>query len=122
MDQQAQYPEEFPVDPTADENNLEEEVDYIVAPPLESAFGRYLREFRLLNSLLVSLFAVTLFLILMWGFVVYVAGGGEGTADFADAGVAPLQQKQPQQKVKLMQRQKKAQPHPQYVVCFLGAW
>ena len=110
MDQQAQYPEEFPVDPTADENNLEEEVDYIVAPPLESAFGRYLREFRLLNSLLVSLFAVTLFLILMWGFVVYVAGGGEGTADFADAGVAPLQQKQPQQKVKLMQRQKKAQP------------
>ena len=78
MDQQAQYPEEFPVDPTADENNLEEEVDYIVAPPLESAFGRYLREFRLLNSLLVSLFAVTLFLILMWGFVVYVAGGGEG--------------------------------------------
>ena len=107
MDQEAQYPEEYPMAPMEEEAH---EPDYTVAPPVESAFGRYLREFRLLNSLLISLFSVTIFLILMWGLVVYVAGGGEGTADFADAGVAPLQQKQPQQKVKLMQRQKKAQP------------
>ena len=99
MDQEAQYPEEYPMAPMEEEAH---EPDYTVAPPVESAFGRYLREFRLLNSLLISLFSVTIFLILMWGLVVYVAGGGEGTADFADAGVAPLQQKQPQQKVKLM--------------------
>ena len=71
---------------------------------VESAFGRYLREFRLLNCLLISLFSVTIFLFLMWGLVVYVAGGGEGTADFADAGVAPLQQKQPQQKVMFLHK------------------
>ena len=107
MDQESNYPEDFPVSPLEEEP---QEPDYTVAPPVETAFGRYLREFRLLNSLLISLFSVTLFLVLMWTLVIYVAGGGEGVADFADAGVAPLQQKQPQQKVKLMQRQKKARP------------
>jgi len=107
MDQEAQSPEESHVTTLEDQ---EREPAYVVTPLIESAFGRYLREYRLLNSLLIALFSVTIFLILIWGLVVYVAGGGEGTADFADAGVAPLQQKQPQQKVKLMQRQKKAQP------------
>ncbi|MDA9962459.1 terpene cyclase/mutase family protein [Opitutales bacterium] len=103
MDQEAEYPEEIPMG--------EEEYDHVtVAPPVESALGKYLREYRLLNSLLVSLFAVTIFLVLMWGLIIYVAGGGEGSSDFADAGVAPTQQKQKQQKVKLMQRQKKAKP------------
>ena len=51
MDQQAEYPEEPIYEP-------EEVQDYegaTVAPPLESAFGKYLREYRLLNSLLMSL-------------------------------------------------------------------
>jgi hypothetical protein len=103
MDQEAQYPEDIPME--------EEEYDHVtVAPPVESAFDKYLREYRLLNSLLVSLFTVTIFLVLMWGLIIYVAGGGEGSSDFADAGVAPTQQKKKPQKVKLMQRQKKAKP------------
>ena len=91
MDQEAQYPEDIPME--------EEEYDHVtVAPPVESALGKYLREYRLLNSLLVSLLSVTIFLVVMWGLIIYVAGGGEGSSDFADAGVAPTQQKQKQQK------------------------
>ena len=103
MDQEAEYPEEIPME--------EAEHDHVtVAPPVESALGKYLREYRLLNSLLVSLLSVTIFLVVMWGLIIYVAGGGEGSSDFADAGVAPTQQKKKPQKVKLMQRQKKAKP------------
>ena len=50
----------------------------------------------------------------MWNFVVYVAAAGEGDSDFSDAGTAPAQQNQEKKKVvKLMQRQKKAQPKAQ---------
>ncbi|SVC53091.1 uncharacterized protein METZ01_LOCUS305945, partial [marine metagenome] len=52
MDQQAEYPEEPLYEP---EEELEYEDSSVVAPPLESAFGKYLREYRLLNSLLMSL-------------------------------------------------------------------
>ena len=62
MDQEAQYPEDIPME--------EEEHDQVtVAPPVESALGKYLREYRLLNSLLASLFTVTIFLVLMWGLI-----------------------------------------------------
>ena len=50
----------------------------------------------------------------MWNIVVYVAAAGDGDADFSDAGTAPAQQNQEKKKVvKLMQRQKKAQPKAQ---------
>ena len=50
----------------------------------------------------------------MWNIVVYVAAAGEGDSDFFDAGTAPAQQNQEKKKVvKLMQRQKKAQPKAQ---------
>ena len=46
--------------------------------------------------------------------MVYVAAAGDGDADFSDAGTAPAQQNQEKKKVvKLMQRQKKAQPKAQ---------
>ena len=110
MDQEADY-ENF-----EDESSLEDfsEDQITVAPPLESAFAKYLREYRLLNSLLLSLIMILGFFIAMWNIVVYVAAAGEGDSDFSDAGTAPAQQNQEKKKVvKLMQRQKKAQPKAQ---------
>ena len=90
MDQEAQYPEDIPME--------EEEYDHVtVAPPVESALGKYLREYRLLNSLLFSLFTVIILLIIAFLWILDVLGGGEGPSNFADAGVAPTQQKQMQQ-------------------------
>ena len=60
--------------------------DVIETPILESPLSKYLREYRLLNSLLISLFAVVLLFALLWNFVVWVAPGGEPGSDFADAG------------------------------------
>lgn len=112
MDQQAEYPEEPIYEP---EN--EEELDYggtAVAPPLEGAFAKYLREYRLLNSLLVSLLLMIILFAALWSIVIYVAAGGEGDSDFSDGGAAPADQKQEKQKVvKLMQRQQKTQPNTQ---------
>ena len=109
MDQEADY-ENFEEEP-----NFEDYTDdQITAPPLESAFSKYLREYRLLNSLLISLVLIIAFFVAMWNIVVYVAAAGDGDADFSDAGTAPAQQNQEKKKVvKLMQRQKKAQPKAQ---------
>ena len=111
MDQEAQYPEDVYEEPALEEDyDPTMEGDYVAAPPVEGALAKYLREYRLLNSLLVSLFSVTLFLVLIWGLIVYVAPGGDGAADFADAGPPAPPQKEQKQKVKLMQRQKKNPP------------
>ena len=110
------------MDQEADYENFEEEAGFeeispdqiTVAPPLESAFSKYLREYRLLNSLLISLVMIVGTFVAMWNIVVYVAAAGDGDADFSDAGTAPAQQNQEKKKVvKLMQRQKKAQPKAQ---------
>ena len=102
MDQQAEYPEEPIYEP---EN--EEELDYggtAVAPPLEGAFAKYLREYRLLNSLLVSLLLMIILFAALWSIVIYVAAGGEGDSDFSDGGAAPAAQKQEKQKVLKQQK------------------
>ena len=105
MDQQAEYPEEPLYEP---EEELEYGDDSIVAPPLESAFGKYLREYRLLNSLLMSLLLTIIFLIIMWKMYVIIKEGGEGDAEFEGGAPAAAQKKQEKQKVvKLMQRQQK---------------
>lgn len=91
----------------------EEQLEYTVthAPPLESPFARYCREHRLLNSLLVSLAVILMLAAGLWNIVVWVAPAGDGDADFSDGGTAAVQQNQEKKKiVKLMQRQKKAQP------------
>ena len=50
----------------------------------------------------------------IWGMMMGIALSGEGNSDFSDGGTAPPAQKQEKQKVvKLMQRQKKAQPTTQ---------
>ena len=100
----------------ADENQIpqEEYQSVTVAPPLEGAFSKYMREYRLLNSLLVSLLMLTIFMASIWGMMMGIALSGEGSSDFSDGGAAPAAQKQEKQKVvKLMQRQKKAQPSTQ---------
>ena len=110
MDQQAEYPEE----PIYEPEEVQEYEGATVAPPLESAFGKYLREYRLLNSLLLSLLVMIVFFVAMWNLIIYVAIGGEGDSDFSDGGAAPAQQQQEKQKVvKLMQRQQKTPPTAQ---------
>ena len=80
------------------------------APTLESPFSKYLREYRLLNSLLISLFAVLCLFALLWNIVVWVAPGGEPSSDFSDAGPNNSAPKKQEQRVRLMQRQKQAKP------------
>ena len=81
---------------------------------MESAFGKYLREYRLLNSLL----------LVPVGHDYFLRGDVEsdhlrgdrrrGDSDFSDGGAAPAQQQQEKQKVvKLMQRQQKTPPTAQ---------
>ena len=94
MDQQAEYPEE----PIYEPEEVHEYEGATVAPPLESAFGKYLREYRLLNSLLLSLLVMIVFFVAMWNLIIYVAIGGEGDSDFSDGGAAPAQQQQEKQK------------------------
>ncbi len=80
------------------------------APTLESPFSKYLREYRLLNSLLISLFAVVCLFALLWNIVVWVAPGGEPSSDFSDAGPNNSAPKKQEQRIRLMQRQKQAKP------------
>ena len=79
-------------------------------PSLESPFSKYLREYRLLNSLLISLFAVVCLFTLLWNIVVWVAPSGEPSSDFSDAGPNNSAPKKQEQRVRLMHRQKQAKP------------
>ena len=115
MDQEEILPDEnqIPEQEYAEEQ-YQEEPAVTVAPPVEGAFSKYLREYRLLNSLLVSLLMLTVIMASIWGMMMGLELAGEGNSDFSDGGTAPSAQKQEKQKVvKLMQRQKKAQPTTQ---------
>ncbi|MEJ6621447.1 MAG: hypothetical protein QNL93_05845, partial [Opitutae bacterium] len=86
MDQEEIYP---------DENQFaqEEYQSVTVAPPLEGAFSKYMRDYRLLNSLLASLLMLTIFMASIWGMMMGIALSGEGSSDFSDGGAAPAAQK-----------------------------
>ncbi len=103
---------EFEQDP---EELVEETVPHLTdVPPPEGAFGKYLREYRLLNSLLLSLGTIVGIIGFMLAWTIIVPVGEEAGSDFGDAGAPAQQQQQEKQKVvKLMQRQKKAQPTSQ---------
>ncbi|MDE0577940.1 MAG: hypothetical protein OSB39_13420, partial [Opitutales bacterium] len=100
------------MDQPADSEPVEEVVDSeevsSEAPHLETPLQKYMREYRLLNSMLISLFLMVLFLVCFWNLIIWTAPEGDGMSDFSDATPAPKQKKQQQQKVKLMQRQKAA--------------
>ena len=85
--------------------------DVIETPILESTLSKYLREYRLLNSLLISLFAVVFLFALLWNIVVWVAPGDDAGADFSDAGKSNAAPQKQEHKVRLMQRQKQAKPN-----------
>ena len=90
--------------------SLDQEAKASSSPPLESSFSRYLRKYRLLNSLLFSLFIVVFLFGILWNIVVWVAPGDDQGADFSDAGKSNAAPQKQEQKVRLMQRQKKAKP------------
>ncbi len=106
MDEEAEFQED------TEETEEEEIASVTEVPPAEGAFGKYLREYRLLNSLLMSLCIIVGIIAFMLAWTIIIPMGEEGDSDFGDAG-APAQQQQQQQQqqlVKLMQRQKKATP------------
>ena len=96
--------EESPAQDTSNQETL------VATEPLEGSASKYFREFRLLNSLLLSLFLVILLFAFLWNIVVWVAPAGEAASDFADAGIPASAPKKQEQKVRLMQRQKSAKP------------
>ena len=97
------------MDDTADIEQLEpEEIQETV--PLESPFGEYLREYRLLNSLLVSLLVLVILFAAIWNIIIWAAPAGEAGSDFTDGGQQVAAPKKQEQKVRLMQRQKSAKP------------
>ena len=73
MEQEEIYPEENQIP----EQEFNPEFDSVtVAPPLEGAFSKYMREYRLLNSLLISLFMMTILMASIWGMMMGIALGG----------------------------------------------
>ena len=97
------------MDDTADIEQLEPEEIQETAP-LESPFGMYLREYRLLNSLLVSLLVLVILFAAIWNIIIWAAPAGEAGSDFTDGGQQVAAPKKQEQKVRLMQRQKSAKP------------
>ncbi len=97
------------MDDTADIEQLEPEEIQETAP-LESPFGMYLREYRLLNSLLVSLLVLVILFAAIWNIIIWAAPAGEAGSDFTDGGQQVAAPKKQEQKVRLMQRQKSTKP------------
>lgn len=85
-----------------------------VGQSLESPFGKYMREYRLLNSLLFSLFFLVILLVVFWSIVFTISSGGEPNSDFVSNGEQVTAPKKQEQKVRLMQRQKSAKPTQTY--------
>ena len=82
----------------------------VEGPALESSFGKYFREYRLLNSLLFGLFFLIVMTVALWIFKLVIPPGGEPDSDFMDGGKQVASPKKQEQKVRLMQRQKSAKP------------
>ncbi len=97
------------MDDTADIEQLEPEEIQTTAP-LESPFGKYLREYRLLNSLLFALLVLVILFAAIWNIIIWAAPPGEAGSDFTDGGQQVAAPKKQEQKVRLMQRQKSAKP------------
>jgi hypothetical protein len=79
MDQEETYTEENQI---PEQEYSQEYESVTVAPPLEGAFSKYMREYRLLNSLLISLFMMTILMASIWGMMMGIALSGEGSSDF----------------------------------------
>ena len=78
--------------------------------PLESALSKYLRDYRLLNSLLLALFFMVFIFSIFWNMLMGLPVSDDAGSDFSDAGQPTAAPKKQEQKVRLMQRQKQAKP------------
>jgi len=112
MDEEAETEEEADYGDDSEFSSEEDSGQVTEVPPAEGAFGKYLREYRLLNSLLLSLGIIVGIIGFMLAWTIVVQVGEEGDSDFGEAGPPAAQQQQQVQKQmqKLMQRQKKATP------------
>ena len=123
MDEQNQYPEDGSQEELYQPEYMEggeplpEEIyddlpfEPAGAPIQETPMGRYMREHRLLNSMLMSLVILLILFWALWDLVLFEVFGSPDGTDFADAGASPPSEKQQKKKiVKLKNRQKKATP------------
>ena len=110
MDEESQNQEEAEYEENPEYDVDEDSGSVTEVPPTEGAFAKYLREYRLLNSLLLSLGIIVGIIGFMLAWTIVIQVGEEGESDFGDAGPPAAQQQQQVQKQmqKLMQRQKKA--------------
>lgn len=113
MDQPVEYDPQDIVPEAMDEEFFEdgELGDDPLEPFQETAFQKYWRENRLLNSMLMALVVLLILFGLIWNLILFQAVGIEQGTDFSDAGQQMSNPKQKkQQQVRLKQRQKKATP------------
>lgn len=82
--------------------------------PLESSFSKYLRTYRLLNSLLLALFFMVMTFSVFWNMMMGLPLSDDVGSDFSDAGQTTAAPKKQEQKVRLMQRQKQAKPSQKF--------
>ena len=89
---------------------MDEQLHVSETVPLEGAFSKYLRTYRLLNSLLLALFFLVITFSVIWNIMMGIPLSDDAGSDFADAGQPSTAPKKQEQKVRLMQRQKQAKP------------
>ena len=94
MDEEAETEEEADYEDDSEFSNEEDSGQVTEVPPAEGAFGKYLREYRLLNSLLLSLGIIVGIIGFMLAWTIVVQVGEEGDSDFGEAGPPAAQQQQ----------------------------
>ena len=78
---------------------MDEQLHVSETVPLEGAFSKYLRTYRLLNSLLLALFFLVITFSVIWNIMMGIPLSDDAGSDFADAGqpsTAPKKQEQSQ--------------------------
>ncbi len=94
-----------------DNDHLPEEIYHdlpfepIGVPIQETTMGRYMREHRLLNSMLMSLLILLILLWGLWDLIIFAAIGSPDGTDFTAANALPSQPKNVEQNIKLRDRQ-----------------
>jgi len=90
--------------------NVEDES--LTVNSVESPLSKYLRKYRLLNSLLLALFFMVGTFAVLWNIMMGIPLTDDMSSDFSDGGKPTSAPKQQRQTVRLMQRQKQTKPPP----------
>jgi hypothetical protein len=102
--------------PTDDSHDVlpEETYDDVPFQPagmlVETPLSRYMRENRLLNSMLMALLFLILLFGILWNIIIYAPSAGEAGPDFTDAALNMEQSRPKKPDVRLKQRLKKPSP------------